>query len=73
MARRKNGEQTREDEQTVYKPAKKAKQIVKEAPERELTGREKKEKARAAAVAKDRRRAVSRAGDGCVACQFEGY
>ena len=66
MARRKNGEQTREDEQTVYKPAKKAKQIVKEAPERELTGREKKEKARAAAVAKDRRRAVSRAGDGCV-------
>ena len=35
-------------------------------PEQKLTGREKKEKARAAAVARDRRRAVSRAGDGCV-------
>ena len=32
-------------------------------PEQQLSGREKREKARVAAVAKDRRRAVSRAGD----------
>ena len=32
-------------------------------PEQQLSGREKREKARVAAVARDRRRAVSRAGD----------
>ena len=105
MAPRKRDTQVQEDGQTVYKPAKKAKTVVKEEPEdkkpvrlkpartktgrlkpeaekeekkpdkkpprryepeQKLTGREKKEKARAAAVARDRRRAVSRAGDGCV-------
>ena len=105
MAPRKRDAQVQEDGQTVYKPAKKAKTVVKEEPEdkkpvrlkpartktgrlkpeaekeekkpdkkpprryepeQKLTGREKKEKARAAAVARDRRRAVSRAGDGCV-------
>ena len=105
MAPRKRDAQMQEDGQTVYKPAKKAKTVVKEEPEdkkpvrlkpartktgrlkpeaekeekkpdkkpprryepeQKLTGREKKEKARTAAVARDRRRAVSRAGDGCV-------
>ena len=105
MAPRKRDAQVQEDGQTVYKPAKKTKTVVKEEPEdkkpvrlkpartktgrlkpeaekeekkpdkkpprryepeQKLTGREKKEKARAAAVARDRRRAVSRAGDGCV-------
>ena len=105
MAPRKRDTQVQEDGQTVYKPAKKTKTVVKEEPEdkkpvrlkpartktgrlkpeaekeekkpdkkpprryepeQKLTGREKKEKARAAAVARDRRRAVSRAGDGCV-------
>ena len=105
MAPRKRDIQVQEDGQTVYKPAKKTKTVVKEEPEdkkpvrlkpartktgrlkpeaeqeekkpekkpprryepeQKLTGREKKEKARAAAVARDRRRAVSRAGDGCV-------
>ena len=105
MAPRKRDTQVQEDGQTVYKPAKKAKTVVKEEPEdkkpvrlkpartktgrlkpeaekeekkpdkkpprryepeQKLTGREKKEKARAAAIARDRRRAVSRAGDGCV-------
>lgn len=44
MARGRNDEQTRADEQTVYKPAKKAKKIVKEEPEAQKPARLKPEK-----------------------------
>ena len=63
-ARTKTGRLKPEAEKEEKKPDKKPPRRYE--PEQKLTGREKKEKARAAAVARDRRRAVSRAGDGCV-------